>query len=172
MTNEPVAYFQLDVHGNEKISIKKNMNYYETVPLYTKEQLQPRVQMTQTEFNEFDKAYSKYEFIHDLYVEKDTMFNNLLSYASRTSENEKNILCLWINYDKNNPEETIEIIPTKKWFIQKKDFNGDYRFLKISTKDLSFNYTKDKAVYFDTKEEAEKWTNPLTEAVLLPIEGE
>ncbi|WP_010001116.1 hypothetical protein [Leuconostoc lactis] len=31
---------------------------------------------------------------------------------------------------------------------------------------------KDDAQQFDTKEEAEKWVNPLTEAVQLPVDGE
>mgnify|MGYP004701733865 CR=1 FL=1 len=37
---------------------------------------------------------------------------------------------------------------------------------------LTYNNNKEHATKFDTKEEAELWTNPLTEAVYLPVEGE
>lgn len=68
-------------------------------------------------------------------------------------------------------ERHIKIVQEKKWFVQKKNFNGNYKFLNINAKDLSFNHTKDRAARFDTKEEADKWTNPITEAVHLPVEG-
>ena len=38
-------------------------------------------------------------------------------------------------------------------------------------KELTYNHNKEYSTQFDTKEEAELWLNPLTEAVQLPVEG-
>ncbi|WP_273718733.1 hypothetical protein [Leuconostoc mesenteroides] len=71
---------------------------------------------------------------------------------------------------------TIEIVPDMKWFVRSKKTNGSYKYDYLSRMyagTASPKYGgKDLAIYFDTKEEAELWTNPLTEAVHLPVEGE
>ena len=86
----------------------------------------------------------------------------------------------------NDIEETIEIVPDMKWFVRSKEkYEADivqglpesgYLYLTDGgSYDIEYcemTTFKDDAQQFDTKEEAEKWTNPLTEAVQLPVEGE
>ena len=77
-----------------------------------------------------------------------------------------------------NPEETIEIVPDMKWFvIAKNKYEDCFAFLKNKNLHvLEWIYSRsDKAApkcafKFDTKEQAELWTNPLTKAVQLPVE--
>lgn len=63
-----------------------------------------------------------------------------------------------------------------KWFVRSKERNLDknyYYFVGKRPEDHWQHYGyKRAAKKFDTKEEAELWKNPLTEAVLLPIEGD
>jgi len=98
-------------------------------------------------------------------------------------EGQKELAQLWSDFDPDNPDETIEIIPTMKWFVVSKEANkrsGNYNTifsLDISDtngiyRELSYDQIGRYAYQFDTKEEAEKWTNPLTEAVQLPVEDE
>lgn len=69
----------------------------------------------------------------------------------------------------------IGIVPNKKWFVRSKNKNGN-KYLYLKKLDGSttpwFTIFENIAQQFDTKEEAEKWTEPLTEAVQLPVEGE
>lgn len=68
-----------------------------------------------------------------------------------------------------------------KWFVvaKKPSFNGKYSAIKLlDIEDIygiygMYDYDKisSYAYHFDTKEEAEQWTNPLTEAVQLPVDG-
>ena len=71
-------------------------------------------------------------------------------------------------------EQHINIVPEMKWFVQMKNENGKTRFLHKNLFDknhvLNYGSLKYYAKYFDTKEEAELWTTPLTEAVQLPVE--
>lgn len=71
-------------------------------------------------------------------------------------------------------EQHIKVLPDKKWFVRSKerDDEGDYLFLSGSNLDDLDYLVFDYARAFDTKEEAELWKNPLTEAVQLPVEGE
>ena len=72
------------------------------------------------------------------------------------------------------PLYTAEQLHSMKWFVRSKerDDEGDYLFLSgYNLDDLDY-FGFDYARAFDTKEEAEQWTNPLTEAVQLPVEGE
>ncbi|MBZ1515817.1 hypothetical protein J3326_01270 [Leuconostoc mesenteroides] len=76
-----------------------------------------------------------------------------------------------------------QLQPRVKWFVRskKRDDEGDFEFISgIETPD-AWGYSKHHngvndpracAYAFDTKEEAELWTNPLTEAVQLPVEDE
>ena len=115
-------------------------------PLYTSEHLHPRVKMTQAEFDELEISLINAQF------------------------------------DYSELKKTIEIVPDMKWFVRSKgikkiDGDGDefYAWL-IDISELYPSYVfsdwNASAIQFDTKEEAEKWTNPLTEAVHLPVEGE
>lgn len=155
-------------------------------------QLRPRVKMTQAEFDEWKEVFDDYEFFSDAFskgvtVERHTkLFKKLYStnhgdLSSR--EIEVKFATLWANYNPDNPEETIEIVPTMKWFVRSKnrDDDGDFEFISgIETPD-AWGYSKHHngvndpraCVYaFETKEEAKKWENPLTEAVQLPVEDE
>lgn len=61
----------------------------------------------------------------------------------------------------------------KKWFVRSKGFTrGNYTYSKInrSGTNVQNTFEKSDAMSFDTQEEAEKWVNPLNEAVLLEIE--
>lgn len=81
---------------------------------------------------------------------------------------------LWTQLEETDPDELIEIVPTMKWFVRSKaKGRGDkYLYLKEPDQSITPLYTsfKDMARHFDTKEEAELWTNPDTEAVQLPLE--
>ncbi|MGO3521732.1 MAG: hypothetical protein ACTING_03840 [Leuconostoc mesenteroides] len=144
------------------------------IPLYTAEQLHPRVKMTQAEFETIKIIKQKNNLLSDA-------LNSTAFFGDEKQQSEQQIefANLFINLDLDNPEETIEIVPDKKWFVRSKEseING-YGWLSIIDKYQTpiYQYSHDKPlsmfVRFDTKEEAELWTNPLTEAVQLPVEGE
>lgn len=109
------------------------------IPLYTADQLHPRVKMTQSEFDELEKSLINLQF------------------------------------DYSELKKTIEIVPDMKWFVRSKAKRRDkYLYLKEPDESITPWYTafKDMARHFDTKEEANLWTTPDTEAVHLPVEGE
>lgn len=66
----------------------------------------------------------------------------------------------------------------KKWIVRSKErFTGIYWYLVENSDAKGFlsmelDVLESGAFKFDTKEEAEKWKNPLTEVVLLPVEGD
>ncbi|MCC8439883.1 hypothetical protein CRI85_05985 [Leuconostoc pseudomesenteroides] len=183
---EPVAWRYKNV--NQKVwcvsQIKPDDRVWGIIePLYTAEQLQPHVKMTQSEFDEFKQLIEEHGFVLEalqaIYNGKYKNLNSKL-FNGRTveSDNEqvKILTNLMSEFDPNNPEETIEIVPEMKWFVRSKD---DIEVYLIETEEFVINPYQHlselelkKAVTFDTEEEAEKWTNPLTEAVQLPVEGE
>ncbi|WP_273751521.1 hypothetical protein [Leuconostoc mesenteroides] len=147
-------------------------------PLYTDEQLHPRVKMTQAEFDEFKLLYNLLRvstvirIINTVQNNESKRFANLKLRLNKTGK-DLELIILWADYDPDNPEETIEIVPDMKWFVRSKEPEDDlldFIFLSGSNLDdldyLAFDYAR----AFDTKEEAELWTNPLTEAVQLPVE--
>lgn len=188
---EPVAYWHIPQIENEEIFVSFNpskTSNFEDIPLYTAEDLHPRVKMTQAEFDEFMYFYERYRF--------DTTTTAMLSYIrinkagetknlyhrfydigtlNGTVEAQFEFSLLWVKFDSNNPEEMIEIVPDMKWFVRSKELEDDdeyYLFLSGSNLDDLDYLVLDYARAFDTKEEAELWTNPLTEAVPLPVEDE
>lgn len=185
MTNEPVAYKILKKSNWKWEIVTDNPNNYicqEVIPLYTKEQLQPKVQMTQAEFDEFKKLYGKLGYMIPLHFleylsKKSNGFDLLSERYYRGRKEQVDLLNLWVYFNPEQPENMIDIIPTKKWFVRSKNKakNGkclwliDAYYLDIPqcmfTNDNQFS-----AMKFDTKEEADEWVNPLTEAVLLPVE--
>lgn len=79
-------------------------------------------------------------------------------------------------FDYSELKKTIEIVPDMKWFVRSKELNLEnnyYYFVGKRPDDYwpTYGY-KRAAKHFDTKGEAEKWKNPLTEAVQLPVEDE
>lgn len=191
---EPVAYMWKTVQGTIT-GLAPNDNSHSGgrlgIPLYTAEQLHPRVKMTQAEFDEFKKLlsvgistiYEAFDVIDSDRGEMDEfeqLYNRLFTNGvNAQSQSQIEFSKLWDSLSTSSPEETIEIVPDMKWFVRSKesDING-YGWLSIIDKYQTpvYQYNNDKPlssfVSFDTKEEAEKWTNPLTEAVQLPVEGE
>lgn len=190
---EPVAYLAKSRKSGAVNATVNQWSYhdFENIPLYTKEQLQPKVQMTQAEFNEFNKlllssAVTIYKVIDTIYKDNGKMNEFLHLYQRLFNRNDKLELenqlefsKLWANFNIDNQEEMIEIVPDMKWFVRsKKSELKGYGWLSIIDKYTIpvYQYSHDKPlsifVRFDTKEEAEEWLNPLTEAVQLPVEGE
>ena len=163
-----------------------------SIPLYTKEQLYPIAEMTQEEFDEFEMARNEYEnpsvflyYLASLDSER-KKFKKLFSWIYK-NEHGKDLECellfhkLWVDYELEKRGGAVKIVPNMKWFVRSKepDDEGYYAFLEnLVQLKLNWCYSKYKqkplkiAVKFETKEQAEEWCNPLTEAVLLPVEGE
>lgn len=188
---EPVAYLYTTDKNKKEIylgfCISDNKNFT-SIPLYTAEDLHPRVKMTQAEFDEFMYFYERYRsdtttiaMLSYIRINKAGETKNLyhrfydIGTLNGTVEAQFEFSLLWVKFDSNNPEKTIEIVPDKKWFVRSKEpEDGDeyYLFLSGSTLDDLDYLVFDYARAFDTKEEAELWKNPLTEAVQLPVERE
>lgn len=187
---EPVAYYRENSNGMriyyDRIMLPElDNNDIKVKPLYDKNSLHPRVKMTQAEFDEFKKLlsvgistiYEAFDVIDSDRGEMDE-FEQLYNRSFTNGVNEQvkqqnEFAKLWADFNPDNPEETIEIVPDMKWFVRSKEPDDDLRdFLFLSGSNLDdldylvFDYAK----AFDTKEEAEKWTNPLTEAVQLEVE--
>ncbi|MGB4824565.1 MAG: hypothetical protein WBP82_06635 [Leuconostoc mesenteroides] len=135
---EPVAYMWKTVRGTIvglTLADDKNPHDGHATPLYTADQLQSKIQLTNSEYELLAKV------------------------------------CRGIS-PFNKIESNIEIFPDMKWFVRskEKDNDSDYAFLSGSNlEDLEY-FGFDYARAFDTKEQAEKWLNPLTEAVQLAVE--
>lgn len=166
MTNEPVAYYKdfsdgtrLYFSNNEFGEIDKNDPLIKL--LYTKEQLQPKVKMTKKQHEQFENYKADknnfYHFWQSLLCDKISLLDDI---------SERDLMLAWID------SEAIEIVPKKEWFIETKNVTSDYRFVKIEFENKSaYNKSlKIHATHFKTKSQAESWVNPLTKAVLLPVE--
>lgn len=204
---EPVAYMWKTKQGTI-VGLKPNDDNHSQVvfgriPLYTKEQLHPRVKMTQAEFDEWKELYYRLnEFSFNVHRMLDEILGSIgvergiyTKLAKRVyqdddfmaiSKKQSELINLFINYSPDNPEETIEIVPDMKWFVRSKEqyqpdmdqgiSESGYLYLTqgniYSIEYYDMTTFKDEAKQFNTKAEAEKWTNPLTEAVQLPVEDE
>lgn len=194
---EPVAYIYEDnVFKTEKEAVlfKKEfdrnkhdgMLKHVILPLFTADEISDiyrqnnRVKMTQAEFEEWKDLYNGSLMFSDTIEIMDLDEGNNYENISKkiwtgdgdnNIENEAIFARLYADFDPDNPEETIEIVPNKKWFVVRKLPNTGGNMLKCSDDGLlMYNAIKEVATYFDTKEEAEEWTNPLTKAVHLPVE--
>ena len=194
MTEKPVAYgviadgILVGIRFLRKYDPDKD---YDLTPLYTDNQLHPRVKMTKAQYKEWQSV------IRSIYpVNLYELFNLIFNSAEHNGEyagmrdifsfdeGQKKLAKLWTDYNPDNPEETIEIVPNMKWFVRSKEkYAADivqglpesgYLYLtdggSYSIEYCEMTTFKDDATQFDTKEEAEKWTNPLTESVQLPVE--
>lgn len=189
---EPVAYLHTTDKNKKEIylefGISDNRNF-NSIPLYTNEQLQPRVKMTQAEFDEWFDLYDKKSFLTPLNFLKlisniENGYPLIYNIYLKGREKQLELLELWLWFKQERPEETIEIVPDMKWFVRSKEkyqpdmdqgiSESGYLYLtQGNIYRIEYYETttfKDEAQQFDTKEEAEKWTNPLTEAVQLPVE--
>ncbi|WP_273709467.1 hypothetical protein [Leuconostoc mesenteroides] len=177
---EPVAYYREDSNGM-RIYYDRSMlpeldnNDIKVKPLYDKNSLQPRVKMTKKQHRQFENyktnKNSFYHFWQSLLVDDVSLFKEI---------SERDLMLAWLD------DETIEIVPNMKWFVRSKEqyqpdmdqgiSESGYLYLTqgniYSIEYYEMDAFKDAAQQFDTKEEAELWTNPLTEAVQLPVEGE
>jgi len=193
---EPVAYWHIPQLENEEVFVDFNQSEnsnFEDIPLYTLEDLHPRVKMTQAEFDEFhsllslgiDTPYEALSTIIDDRGEMDEfehLYNRLFTHDRvEQSKNQSDFSTLWSGLLGRNVKELVEIVPNMKWFVVAKEANkrsGNYNTifsLDISDtngiyREVSYDQIGRYAYQFDTKEEAELWKNPLTEAVLLPVE--
>ncbi|MBZ5958159.1 hypothetical protein [Leuconostoc gasicomitatum] len=148
-------------------------------PLYTKQQLQPRVKMTREQAGDFKDLHEQYSLLsnalNSIYEVKHSPMKLWIT-KGKPRQNEMMFAKLWAGFNALHPEETIEIIVENKWFVR--SINDPYLFLlKDSDSHDTYGYFDDdddlsEAKQFDTKEQAEEWTNPLTEAVLLPVGDE
>ena len=189
---EPVAYWHIPQIENEEIFVSFNpskTSNFEDIPLYTAEDLHPRVKMTKSEFDEWKDLYNRSVMFSEAIEITDLDYSHNYDNISKkiwvgnrenNIENEAIFAKLYADFDSDNPDETIEIVPNMKWFVAAKEpsFNGKYSAIKIldieDVHGIYSMYDYDKipsyAHPFDTKEEAELWENPLTEAVQLPVE--
>lgn len=184
---EPVAYWHIPQIENEEIFVdfspSKSLNF-ENIPLYTAEQLQPRVKMTKKQYDRlmWDKIHTDLSTCLEHFLNSDG--NNHFGLSSeyvRGDLTQEDIARAWLN-----PDEMIEIVPDMKWFVRSKEqyqpdmdqgiSESGYLYLTqgniYSIEYYETTSFKDDAQQFDTKEEAELWKNPLTEVVQLPVEGE
>ncbi|WP_273948082.1 hypothetical protein [Leuconostoc mesenteroides] len=180
---KPVAYIYNYANGDYALWHKTEQHIEKAIPLYTKEQLHPCVKMTQVEFDEF-KILKSLNPTSDLIAILKTVSNfkykNLQSrFVCGSIENQTEFATLWLRCRYERLEETIEIVPDMKWFVRSKELAKNSKYLWLCDAEyldvpqcLFTNDNQLSAMGFDTKEEAEKWTNPLTEAVQLPVEGE
>ena len=176
---EPVAYKVVDSDSEREFLRFTRSPFNKNIPLYTAEQLHPRVKMTQEEFIEFKKLKSMnstLDLIAILRIVNKFNYPNLQSRLLCSIENQTEFAELWLKCRYERLEETIEIIPNKKWFVRvnsqiplpDENIYLDDELIVYP----HYNSPKRCAHQFETKEEAEKWTNPLTEAVQLPVEDE
>ena len=176
---EPVAYLNKYLDHSTNITRYKpeNQRLLSSDPLYTAEKLHPRVKMTKKQYNRlmWDKENTDLFQCLDYFHEHDGNSKfGALTEDLRGDLAPEDIARAWLD------EETIEIVPTMKWFVRSKerDNDGDYAFLTgiVNTNDWIYSKQHDDVIGmlypFDTKEEAEKWTNPLTEAVQLLVDDE
>ena len=174
---EPVAYMWKTVQGTIT-GLAPNDNSHSGgrlgIPLYTSEQLHPRVKMTKKQYDRlmWDKINTDLSTCISYFLEHDGVNKfGLSSENLRGDLTQEDIARAWLN-----PEETIEIVPEMKWFVRskKQTSNGKYLYLENTiSHHLVPEYHQVYMPYaqqFDTKEDAEKWVNPLTEAVQLPVE--
>ena len=178
---EPATYMLSDFVGNDFTSLELPKNPNNPRGLYFKEQLHPRVKMTQKQYKEWQSVIGSiypvdlYELFHLIFnaAEHQGEYAGMRDIFS-FDKGQKKLAQLWSDFDPDNPEEMIEILPTMKWFVQMKNENEKTRFLHKNLFDrnhvLNYGSLKYYAKHFDTKEEAELWTTPDTEAVHLPVE--
>ena len=142
---EPVAYWHIPQIENEEIFVSFNpskTSNFEDIPLYTAEDLHPRVKMTKSEFDEWKDLYNRSVMFSEAIEITDLDYSHNYDNISKkiwvgnrenNIENEAIFAKLYADFDSDNPDETIEIVPNMKWFVAAKEpsFNGKYSARKI-----------------------------------------
>lgn len=118
---EPVAWSVSSPKGEKLFTDKKPECGFIT-PLYTKQQLQPRVKMTKKQYDEFIElkkdVFNFYHFWQILLVSESSLVSDIT---------EQDLMLAWLD------QYCIEILPEKKWFVREKDTKEDfYLFLSGS----------------------------------------
>lgn len=123
---EPVAYMLSDFVGNDFTSLELPKNPNNPRGLYFKEQLHPRVKMTQAEFDEFKKLlsvgistiYEAFDVIDSDRGEMDEfeqLYNRLFTNGvNEQAKQQIEFAKLWDSLSTCSAEETIEIVPDMK----------------------------------------------------------
>lgn len=184
--SEPVAWRYTDCGYYRVTKEKPNpaWDYKDIEPLYTAEQLHPRVKMTKKQYDRlmWDKENSDLLTCLEYFLNSDG--NNHFGLPSENLKGnltQEDIARVWLN-----PDETIEIVPETKWFVRSKEkyqpdmgqgiSESGYLYLMqgdiYSVEYHEMTTFKDDATQFNTEDEAKLWTTPDTEAVQLPVEGE
>lgn len=117
MTNEPVAYLNKIKGQQSALYFFKSDAADENIPLYTKEQLQPRVKMTKEAFDEWKILYNSCDrYDYNVFgMLGELIENSRLAYCSlavkfEQEKGQADLARLYVNYNPENPEETIEIV--------------------------------------------------------------
>lgn len=171
----PVGYRFNNFIGDWHISTSKpepEWDYKKVEPLYTRDQLMPKVKMTRDQKSlivDYKNAQSMFVQFVDLIKISGTykIFNNI---------SEEELMLAWIS-----PDDKIEIIKDKKWFVvsRERDEDSDYVFVSDINEINYFGYTnsleylnspKCTAHAFNTEEEANLWVTPKMHAVELEVE--
>lgn len=143
-----------------------------------------KVNLTQKEFDELmslNKNLNVYGVLDELSHEheKYPALHERLFFVLDTTTPQAEFANLWKNIDRDHPELTVSV-QLHKWYVIDKETNdaGLFRYLdNIDGTTSPYTYgdePDDVIVYgyeFETKEEAEKWTTPLTKAVSFETEG-
>lgn len=138
----PVGYSFNNFIGDWHISTSKpepEWDYKKVEPLYTRDQLMPRVRFTQAEFDEFKNLFTVTDYASQAIATIISVSNAFKHLEKRIFsgsvdnrvKNENEFNRLWANYEPEHPEDTIEISKPKKWFVvsKERDEDGDYVFV-------------------------------------------
>lgn len=152
----------------------------QAVTIYTKKQVlellnkpAAKVKMTPEEYEEFKTIspfLSVYAVLYDIveHAGKYPKLNKRFGGGDAQLE----LASLWGIYDRENPEETVNVVPEQSWYVRAID-NPNF-LLCITDRFVTepYGYVEDdnleEAISFATREEANKWVTPVTETALLP----
>ncbi|MBZ5995367.1 hypothetical protein KII97_02445 [Leuconostoc gelidum subsp. gasicomitatum] len=91
------------------------------IPLYTRDQLMPKVKFDKEDMEHWDNLYhdfsgKKFRLILEN-LEKEWYYSDFYKRFTWSAETVAVLANLFSEYDPEHPEETIEIIKDKKWFV-------------------------------------------------------
>ena len=163
---DAMGFLQVTPFGSKTISQYKNdsvIKIIKNIPLYTLDQITETTCLTQSEYDEL-------KMIKNANNDLITDIRNLRNYPKLFKRFGDDIFGFLELLNPKNSEANIVIVK-ERWFVKRKLPNTGGNML-YCTEDgvLTYNNNKEHATQFDTKKEAEKWTNPLTEAVLLEVD--
>lgn len=162
--DEAIAKVGTYLKNNDLSNLENNDKFFYIILNDLRQEYVPAVKMTPEQWNEFNNIRNDSVTFSDFWTQ---VFKQGMARPSISKLSERDLMTAWLD------DENVEIIPNMKWFVARKLPNIGGNMLKCSEDGLlMYNAVKEAATQFDTKEEAEKWTNPLTEAVQLPVEDD